>query len=204
MNLGDSLNTRGLLTWVSELQAGNPDAAEPEFRRILSRVERMTRNAFKRYARVGRFVEPDDVVQNTVMRLLNAFRAVRPQSTRDFYALVNELIRREFLDLTRRYFGPNKQGTHLGDVQLGEGDGEYMPPGLAPDADVDQLAAFHEVVAKLPAKEQEVIGLAYYHGWKQSEIAALFNVSTRTVQRWQDDAVARIREALALDGGSAG
>jgi RNA polymerase sigma-70 factor (ECF subfamily) len=199
MTLGDSLNTGGLLTWVAELQAGNPDAADPEFRRILTRVERMTRAAFKRFARVGRFVEPDDVVQNTVVRLLSAFRAIRPASTRDFYALVNELIRREFLDLTRRYFGPQGHGTRTAAVPVGEGDNEFMPPGIGPDADADELAAFHEAVAKLPAREQEVIGLAYYHAWTQGQIAALFNVSTRTVQRWQEAAVTQIREQLASD-----
>jgi RNA polymerase sigma-70 factor (ECF subfamily) len=199
MSLGDSLSTGGLLAWVVELQAGKPNAAEPEFRRILSRVERMTRAAFKRYTRVGRFVEPADVVQNTIMRLLNAFRAIRPASTRDFYAIVNELIRREFLDLTRRYFGPQGPGTRTIAMPVGEGDGHFVPPGLEPDADADQLAAFHEAVAKLPAREQEVIGLAYYHGWTQTQIAALFQVSTRTVQRWQDAAVARIQEATSTD-----
>jgi RNA polymerase sigma-70 factor (ECF subfamily) len=141
------------------------------------------------------------VVQNTIIRLLSAFRAIRPQSTRDFYALANELIRREFLDLTRRYFGPQGQGTRVAPVPVGEGAGEYIPPGLAPDADADQLAAFHEAIAKLPAKEREVIGLAYYHGWTQTQMASLFNVSTRTVQRWMDGAVERIRQELGTEGG---
>jgi RNA polymerase sigma factor (sigma-70 family) len=195
MSLGDSLDTAGLHQWVTELQAGRPGAAEPEFLRILSRVERMTRTTFRRYTRVGRFLEPEDVVQNTLLRLFAALRQIRPASTRDFYALVNELIRREFLDLTRRYFGPQGLGTRVADRALADGD--HLPPGVPPDADLDQLTAFHEVLEKLPVEEREVIGLAYYHGWPQTQIAELFGVSTRTVQRWHEAGVAEIRKALS-------
>jgi RNA polymerase sigma-70 factor (ECF subfamily) len=198
MNPPDSLNTAGLLSWVVELQNGRPDAAEPEFRRILTRVEKLTRKAFGRYSRVGRFVELDDVVQNTLMRLLAAFREIRPTSTRHFYALVNELIRREFLDLIRRYFGPEGHGSNVAAVPVGEGEGEHAPPA-APDPDLDQLTAFHEAVAKLPAEQREVICLVYYHGWTQAEIGEILGVSTRTIQRWQEAAVAQLRAATGAD-----
>ncbi len=197
MNLGDSLNTAGLHNWIGELQAGRPGAAEPEFLRILCRVERMTRTTFRRYSRVGRFVEPEDVVQNTLLRLFAALRQIRPASMRDFYALVNTLIRRELIDLTRRYFGPQGSGTRVAARPLGEGDADQLPPGVSPEADIDQLTAFHETLEKLPVEEREVIGLAYYHGWPQTQIAELFGVSTRTVQRWHEAGVAQIREAIS-------
>jgi RNA polymerase sigma factor (sigma-70 family) len=49
-------------------------------------------------------------------------------------------------------------------------------------------------VAKLPAQEREVVGLAFYHGWSQAEVAELFGVSERTVQRWWQSALLKLRD----------
>lgn len=196
----DTLNTHDLWHWVEELRAGRPNAAQPIFLKILARVERLTRAAMKRFPRAGRFVDVDDVVQNSILRLLAAFRQVRPASRREFYALSNELIRRELLDVVKHYYGPRGHGTNLTGVAVGGGEGEYIPVDSAPiPAELDRLAAFHEAVAKLPAEEREVIGLSYYHGWTQAEIAALFQVSVRTVQRWYESAIAQLRGTLPPD-----
>ncbi|MFO0849915.1 MAG: sigma-70 family RNA polymerase sigma factor [Gemmataceae bacterium] len=187
-----SLNTNDLTFWALELQAGRPAAAEPVFRKILTAVERRVRAMFARFSRVGRFVEVEDVAQNTALRLLRAMRDVRPASTRQFYALTNELIRRELIDLTRHHFGPLGAGTHLASAPSGDGADEH--PAVAPAADgLDHLTAFHEAVARLPAEQREAIGLTYYHDWTQAEIARLFGVSVRTVQRWLDAAVTTLR-----------
>jgi RNA polymerase sigma factor (sigma-70 family) len=38
----------------------------------------------------------------------------------------------------------------------------------------------------LPVAEREVVGLVFYHGWTQAQIAELFQVDERTVRRrWQ-------------------
>jgi RNA polymerase sigma-70 factor (ECF subfamily) len=194
----DSLNTGDLLAWVSELQAGNPDAAEPTFRRIISRVEKFARAKFQKFPRVGRFVEIDDVVQNSLIRLLAAFRKIRPTSTRHFYALANELIRWELLDLTKRYYGPRGEGSNLAPVPVGDGSGEHAPADLTAPlaAELERWAAFHEAVAALPAEQREVIGLTHYHDWTQAEIANLFGVSVKTVQRWLDAATQTLRQKL--------
>jgi RNA polymerase sigma factor (sigma-70 family) len=195
-----NLDTEELVYWVMELRQGRPQAAEPICRKIVVRVEELAQAMFMRFPRVGRFVDVDDVVQNCLIRLLAACRATCPTSRRHFYALTSELIRRELLDLTRHYFGPRGDGANLVDVAVGEGDREYAPAGADPDpAEWEQAAAFHQAVEELPAREREVIGLAYYHGWPQAEIAGLFQVSVRTVQRWQESGVAHLRRALRTD-----
>jgi RNA polymerase sigma-70 factor (ECF subfamily) len=188
-----SLNTNDLVFWVTELQAGRPDAAEPEFKKIVAKVEKLAAAMFKKFPRVGRFVGIDDVVQNSLLRLLAAFREVRPASTRHFYALTNELIRRELLDLVKHYYGPLGHGTNLTAVPVGEAEGEYTPLAAADVAELERLAAFHEAVETLPSEQREVVGLAYYHGWTQREIADLFQVSVRTVQRWQEASTAVLK-----------
>lgn len=184
-----SLNTHDLVFWVLELQDGRPDAAEMIFRRIMARVERLARAMFKKFPRVGRFVDVDDVTQSSLIRLLAAFRQIRPTSRQHFYALSNEFIRRELLDLAKHYYGPLGAGTHLSDVDLGE-----SAPTVEVD-DLDKMTAFHEAVARLPPEEREAIGLSYYHGWNQVEIAELYQVSVRTVRRWQASAVERLQQA---------
>lgn len=194
-----SLNTFDLLFWVTELQAGRPDAAEPTFRRIMSRVETLARAMFKKFPRVGRFVDVEDVIQNSLVRLLSAFRDIRPASTRDFYALVNTLIRRELLDLAKHYYSVRGLGTNLAAASVGEGEAEVTAMAPSDPADLELYTAFHEAIDRLPAEEREVIGLTYYHGWTQAEVADLFQVSVRTVQRWNQSAFESIRRFAPRD-----
>ena len=190
-------DTDDLCFWVSELRAGRPNAAEPTFRKIVARVERFAADRFKTFPRVGRFVDLDDVVQGSLIRLLAAFRDIRPASRQHFYALANELIRRELLDLVKHYYGPLGHGTNVADVVVGEGDGEYAPEAPPPaDGKLERMAAFHEAVAGLPVPEREVVGLLYYHGWSQAEIANLFRANERTVRRWRDSALQQLRDVL--------
>jgi RNA polymerase sigma-70 factor (ECF subfamily) len=184
-----TLSTNELWFWVTELRAGRPNAAEPTFRKIVARVEALAAAMFRKFRRVDRFVDVDDVVQNSLVRLLRALGEVRPESRHHFYALANELVRRELLDLVKRYFGPRGPGTNLADVPVGDGAHD---PAVA-DGDLERAAAFHEAVAELPTAEREVIGLIYYQNWPLTDIANLFQVSVRTVQRWRDGAVAKLR-----------
>jgi RNA polymerase sigma factor (sigma-70 family) len=196
-----TLDTDEVVYWVMALRQGRPDAAEPVCRKVVARVEELARAMFKRFPRVRRFVDVDDVVQSALIRLLAACRATCPTSRRHFYALTSEMIRRELLDLTRHYFGPRGDGSNLADLAVGDGDREYAPAGADPEpAEWERATAFHRAVEGLPAREREVIGLAYYHGWPQGKIARLFRVNVRTVQRWQESGVAHLRRALQTDG----
>ena len=191
-----TVTTNELQAWVVNLQIGNPNAADATLRKIVASVERFAAQTFKKFPRVGRFVDLDDVVQSSLIRLLAAFREIRPENRQHFYALANELIRRELLDLVKRYYGPHGDGTNVGPTTVGEGDGEYTP--LAPEAadELERLAAFHTAVAELPTEEREVIALSYYHDWSQKEIGDLFGVSIRTVQRALESARAKLKERL--------
>src|SRR5262249_20413805 len=72
------------------------------------------------------------------------------------------------------------------------------PPAQADNADdLDRWSAFHETVAALPAAEKEVVGLVFYHGWKQKEVASFLRVSERQVRRYWVSACCRLKEMLA-------
>ena len=52
----------------------------------------------------------------------------------------------------------------------------------------------------MPAEEREVVGLIFYHGWKQAKVARFFNVQVRTVQRRWKSALATLHRRL-IEGG---
>lgn len=189
------LSTAALQRWVVELQAGRPNAAEPVFRSIQKSVERLAARAFKKFPRAGRFADLDDVIQGSLIRLLSTLRAIRPESTRQFYALANTAIRRELLDLIKKYYGPAGAGTHLSGISVGNESGE-LDPADEYRTDLDSMTAFHMAVEQLPVEEREAYSLMYYHDWPLADIADLFQVSVRTVQRWQANAEEMLRRKL--------
>jgi RNA polymerase sigma-70 factor (ECF subfamily) len=65
--------------------------------------------------------------------------------------------------------------------------------------DNDRWVRFHEAVDQLPIEEREVVGLAFYHGWKQYQIAELFQVDERTIRRRWASACKKIRAKVGED-----
>ena len=65
---------------------------------------------------------------------------------------------------------------------------------IAPEVtDYDHWVRFHEAVDQLPIEEREVVGLVFYHGWTQEQIAELFQVDERTIRRRWSSACKKIR-----------
>ncbi len=80
-------------------------------------------------------------------------------------------------------------------------DPETSRPGIEPadradDGDLEQWCRFHEEVTRLPIEEREVVGLVYYHGWSQTQVAELFQVNVRTVRRWWESALVKLHREL--------
>jgi RNA polymerase sigma factor (sigma-70 family) len=184
-----SLHTTQLHAWVDRVRAGDLAARDELLCGVGGRLERLARKMLKSYPTVRRWVETGDVLQNAQLRLLRSLRDVRPDSVRGFFGLAAEQMRRELLDLARHFHGPMGVGAnHSSQAAARDGRAPVVDP---PDArtdpdDLERWTAFHEGVAVLPTEEREVVGLIFYHGWKQAEVADLFQVTVRTVQRrWQ-------------------
>ena len=189
-------HTTQLRRWLARMQAGDPGAREEMLRGVSARLERLARGMLRRFPDVARWEQTGDVLQNALLRLLRALREVRPESMRQFYGLAAEQIRRELLDLVRHYRGARRPAAGYAARPAGgstAGPPDQADPTPAPE-ELDRWSAFHEDVAKLPAAEREVVGLTFYHGWSQAEVAELFGVSERTVQRWWQSALLKLRE----------
>jgi RNA polymerase sigma-70 factor (ECF subfamily) len=138
------------------------------------------------FQRVRRWTETADVLQNALVRLVAALRDVKPQSSREFLTLAALQIRRELLNLTRKFYGPEGLGANHESAVAGGPDGRapvekadlsHEPCSLA------QWTELHQHIEVLPDEEREVVDLLFYQGLSQAEAAALIDVSVRTVQR---------------------
>jgi RNA polymerase sigma-70 factor (ECF subfamily) len=187
-----SLHTTQLHAYLDRIRAGDREAADALLRQVCNRFERLARSMLRRFPNVQRWADTGDVLQGALVRLLHTLKAVRPEGTRDFVNLAAVHIRRELLDLARHY---RRCVDRPGEGERGEA------PGNVPDLqdaveDLDLWTAFHEHVELLPAEEREVLGLTFYHGWSQAQIAELFQVDERTVRRRWRAALLRLGKAL--------
>jgi RNA polymerase sigma-70 factor (ECF subfamily) len=143
---------------------------------------------------VRRAEDTGDVLQGATIRLLRALRAVAPGSTREYFGLAAEQIRRELLNLARRYRGDRGRNLPL---SPSDPNGAHDPVDPAPPVDdLERWAAFHQAVERLPAEEREVFALSFYHGWTQARIAELLGVDERTVRRRWRSGCSRLYERL--------
>jgi RNA polymerase sigma-70 factor (ECF subfamily) len=185
---------------MDRMRAGDRIARDELIRAAWRRLEGLARSMLCRFPDVRKWEETGDVLQPALVRLLRALEEIAPASTRDFFGLAAEQMRRELLDLARRYRGPHGPGRIL----LGAAGGlpgessapAWEPADPAAEDDLERWEHFHEAVARLPPEEREVVSLSFYHGWTQGEIADLFEVDERTVRRRWRSACARLHELL--------
>lgn len=199
--MGDS-RTSELQDYLARLQAGDCTARNDLLRVAGTRLTQLTHAMFKDYARLRRWEETGDVLQNALVRLCRALEAVTPPTVRDFYRLATLQIRRELIDLARRHYGPHGVG------QRHESHPQNESENALPDSTVgpSQLAAwteFHDKVQELPEEEREVFELIWYQALAHAEVAALLDVSTKTVKRRWQAACLHLHDALGgnLPGG---
>lgn len=191
--------TTVLVQLLERIKRGDREAPDELLRAFNPHLELLARKMLGKYPSVGRWVEATDVLQDSLLRLLRALESVQPESTRAFFGLAAEQMRRELLDLARHYYGPHGIGAnHDSGSANSEADSpgfDYPDPGHDPD--LEQWCQFHEEVANLPPRDREVVGLIFYHGWTQAQVAELFQVNVRTVRRWWEAALLDLHRQLA-------
>ena len=121
-----------------------------------------------------------------------------PEEWRDrkqFFGAAVEAMRRILVESARRRLA-QKRGE--GEVALPLEDDDLAPLSILPD---EQLLEVHEVLDQLAAEDEmaaRVVKMRFFGGMKNPEIAALLEVSKRTVGRhWS---VAKVWLYRALDG----
>ncbi len=184
--------TQELAQLVARLQAGDESAKNEILRRADGQLRRLAHKMLQKFPSVQRWEDSDDILQNASLRFMRALETVAPQNTRHFLNLAATQIRRELLDLVRRYQGSHGLGANH--ESLARDDSR---PGLDPAdskgnvADLEFWQSVHEAIEELPIELRETVGLRFYHGWTFVEIAELFQVDERTARRrWHTACIA--------------
>jgi RNA polymerase sigma factor (sigma-70 family) len=189
------LDSTDLRELVVRVQAGDRGAEDRLIRAILGRFQSLARRMLNQFPDLRQREQIEDVVQDALMRLLRALKEVTPQTSRDFFNLAAEQIRRQLLDLARHHRRATTVPLNPSD-DSSSGDGAGPADPAPPPADMDRWAQFHAAVEQLPSEQREVIGLTFYHGWTQAQIAELFQVDERTVRRRWQAACEALKRAL--------
>jgi RNA polymerase sigma factor (sigma-70 family) len=181
------------------MQAGDTAASDELLRAVGERLERLACRMLRSFPNVRRLADTGDVYQEAIFRLLRSLRQLDPPpaTSRDFLNLAATHIRRELLDLARRCGTAKRRGERLLGSDPGGGAG-IADRKNDPD-ELERWQRFHEEVERLPPEEREVVGLRFYHGWRDAEIAELFGIAERTVRRRWASGCSRLSVALKGD-----
>jgi RNA polymerase sigma-70 factor (ECF subfamily) len=186
---------------LDRLHGGDESARKELLAGTCERLTRLTRTMLRDYRRLKRWEQTEDVLQNALLRLYRALQEVTPASLRDFYRLATLQIRRELIDLSRHYYGPQGGGRlHASNVE--EASSLEAPPVYEQADSADgpaRLAAwseFHRQVEALPEEEREVFDLVWYQGLQHTEAGSVLGVSARTVKRRWLAACLKLHEAM--------
>jgi RNA polymerase sigma factor (sigma-70 family) len=120
-------------------------------------------------------LRPDELLDAVVERLLKAMRTTRPQTVRQFFALVNQHMRWELNNLARRL---DKQG-----VPMELHDSMAPAPSSSGSVLTPDGRRMLEAIDRLPEDEREVFGLVRVQGMTFGEAAEVLGVSAKTMQR---------------------
>ena len=183
-------HTTQLIGLLDLMRAGDQTARQRLIEHACERLRGLARKMLRRYPKVHRWEETDDVFTAAVAKLHRALETVQPESPRHFYNLAATQIRHVLLDLARRYYGPEGLGSHH-DTAAGPTEDDPSPRYEQADTtgepgSLAEWTEFHEQVEALPEEEREVFNLIWYEQMTQEEAAAVLVVTTRTIRRrWQ-------------------
>lgn len=187
-------HTTELYEQLHLLREGSLQARESVIEHTCGRLRKLARKMLQGFPVVRRWSETDDVLQAALLRLHRALAAVHPQSPAEFYGLAAMQIRRELLDLAKRYQGPQGLGashqTDSGSL-VAQRAAESVEP-----ADVEAWSRFHESVDLLPREQRAVVDLLWYEGFSQPEAAGVLGISLATLKRRWASARIQLCEVL--------
>jgi RNA polymerase sigma factor (sigma-70 family) len=180
--------------YLNDLAGEQPP--EPIVRALLERsVHRLrllcSNLLYREYPRLARpplNLQPDELLDSVVERVLKAMRSVHPETVRQFFGLVGQHMRWELNDVARRL---DEQPSA---VEISEG----MVPAPASSSSVltPRGRRMLEAIDNLPEDEREVFDLVRIQGLTHPEAVKVLGVSVRTVQRRLSSALVLLADAL--------
>jgi RNA polymerase sigma factor (sigma-70 family) len=203
MKTEGQLSTAALQGYLHRWRAGDASAMNTLLQKVFHRLRHLAVRMLRGFPNVQPFIDSDDLFQNSILRFMRTLQSIQPATTRDFFNLAAVHMRRELIDLSRRAsrrIATSSLNTRNNVIPDDHGRNELDVP--QPDDGMKDFALwvrFHALVDNLPVEEREVVGLIFYHGWTQQQVAELFQVSVRTIRRRWISACQRLRVGLQWD-----
>lgn len=145
-------------------------------------------------ARFPKLGEPDDVVQETYVRLLSERKAGRVRHARAFMFTAARNVALDFF--RRKSYSSTEAVTHSSLANVVE-----EKPGAAEVLSQQQeLEVLTRAVQSLPERCRQVIMLRYLKGCSYKEISVLLGVSTETVKTHMAKGVKRCADYFEANG----
>lgn len=182
-------------TLVEQLSAAGADtrrvARDEVVSAAIDHMRSMAHRMIRGFPKVRRWDETDDVVQGASLRLVRALDKIVLSDPRHLLGLVAVQVRRELLDLARRYGGAESFARHhetnvafINGQQVLQTD-HASDPTSASAEQVDSWGEFHAAAGALEKEEQELFNLIWYLGLSRDQVARTLGCSARTVaRRW--------------------
>lgn len=190
MNAPDPNSTAAVQRLLDLIRNGDRGSVEALLNVTTQRLTALARKILGNIPNVRRFEQTDDLLQNSMVRLWKAFDRHAPATPLDYYRLASSLMRRELIDMSRHYFGPEGAGANLALAQEHLSDQSAMesPIDLESDetsepAKLGRWTEFHEYVDTLPEEDRTLFDLLWYQGLTLDEAAVLMDSSERTIRR---------------------
>jgi RNA polymerase sigma-70 factor (ECF subfamily) len=193
--------TTQLQNLLHRLSAGDTGARDELITKAYDRLRRLTAKMLRSFPVVQNQDSVGDVLHEVFPRLRRALETVTPATPADFFRLAALQVRRELIDLARRYRrqpgreclavpGASDSSSNPSPAGADPGNSTYDPSSL------EMWREFHEHAEALPEEQRAVFDLLFYHELTQEEAAAMLQVSVPTIKRRWTAARLKLGERL--------
>ena len=161
---------------------------------IVDRELRRLAGAYLRRERPGHTLQPTALVNEAFLRLMGQADRVDWESRSHFIAIAARHMRQILVDHARRH-GAGKRGAGATVISLDHAQASTPPPST-------DLLALDEALEKLAAvdpRKARAMELKFFGGLEMAEIAAVLNLSIKTVEKDVRLAGAWLRAALSSE-----
>jgi RNA polymerase sigma factor (TIGR02999 family) len=183
--------------WLARLREGSPEALDRLVPLLYDDLRRLARQRL-RAEREGHTLDTAALVNEAYLRLIDQ-RRISAGDRSEFFAAASHTMRRVLVDYARAR-KRDKRGGGQAPVPL-EAVEEFLSERAA-----DETIALDEALARLEAAQPRaarVVELRFFGGLTLDEAAALLGVSSKTVQRDGDAAMAWLRKEVRSALGAA-
>ncbi|MFI5179585.1 MAG: ECF-type sigma factor [Vicinamibacterales bacterium] len=187
---GKTGKTDNITELLRRWRGGSPEAGDRLMKLVQSELRKLAASYLRR-ERSSHTLQPTEVVNEAYMRLLPQ-RGIDWASRSHFYGIAAQMMRRILVDHARRKRAAKRDGPAGDPVSLSQ----VPDPAGGQDIDVLMLHEALEDLAKLDARQAQIVELRFFGGLKIDEVAAAVDVAPATVKRELTTAVAWLRHRM--------